>query len=193
MGRERLKHTKPLADALTAMRAVLGLCIAGLGLGQRKAALPTVVVAVVVSWLSDLVDGPLARHDREARTTWVGAHDAEADLAVSLGIAAYLALSGYVAAWLAAGLVAVILLSWTLHSHQLAWPFYALPYVILLGLALKEVPVFGWLAIAYLGTMLGLHRRRLMHGFLPQFFGAVASLRPALRHGGEGNGAGKSG
>ena len=172
-----LKHTKPLADTLTIARAILGLCIAGLGLSQGRSALPTVVTAVIIAWLSDLLDGPLARRDEAWHTTWVGEHDAEADLAVSLGIAVYLVLSGYVPAWVGGGLVLAILLFWCLHSHQLAWPFYALPYVILLWAAFQEAPAFGWLAVAYLGMTLVLRWRRLMNEFLPQFFGAVGSLR----------------
>jgi len=55
-------------------------------------------------------------------------HDAEADLAVSLGIAVlgiavYLVLSGNLVAWVGLGLAVVILLLWPLHSRQLTWPF----------------------------------------------------------------------
>lgn len=172
-----LKHTKPLADTLTVTRVILGLGIAGLGWAQGKSALPTVVCAVIVSWLTDLLDGPLARRDEAWRATWVGEHDAEADLAISLGIAAYLVLSGYLAALIGEGLVLTILLLWCLHSHQLAWPFYALPYVLLLRAALREAPVLGWLIVAYLGMTLLLRWRRLIGEFLPQFFEAVGSLR----------------
>lgn len=183
-----LKHTKPLADTLTIARAILGLCIAGLGWLQGRAALPTVVVAVVISWLSDLLDGPLARHDEAWHATWVGEHDAEVDLVVSLGIAVYLVLSGYLTAWVGAGLMLVILLPWCLHSHQLAWPFYALPYVILVLAAFRDAPASGWLAVAYLGMTLVLRWRRLMREYLPEFFDAVASLRKASRSQVEGSG-----
>lgn len=186
------KHTKPLADALTVTRAVLGLCIAGMGLVQGKEALPTVVAVMIFSWLSDLVDGPLARRDPDAHTTRVGEHDAEADLATSLGIAAYLLLSGYVAVWLGVGLIIAILLPWVLHSHQLAWPCYAVPYVILLGLALRDAPFFGWLVIVYLGITLLVRWRRLKQEYLPQFFDAVRDLRPAQRNGSGENGTGRS-
>jgi|YNPBryantNP2012_1023418.scaffolds.fasta_scaffold10446_4 hypothetical protein len=182
------KHTKPLADALTVTRAVLGLCIAALGLTQGRDALPTVMLILIASWLSDLVDGPLARRDPESHTNWVGEHDAEADLATSLGVAVYLVLSGYLAAWVGAGLVVSILLLWILHSHQLAWPCYALPYVILLGLALRDAPAYGWFTILYLGVTLVLRWRRLRQEFLPQFFAAVSSLRL-----GHHNGSGENG
>lgn len=172
----RLGHTKPMADLLTVSRAFLGLCLAGLGLVHGAEALPTAVLTVILSWLTDLLDGPLARHDPDPRITWVGEHDAEADLAVSLGVAVYLVLSGHMVAWLGAVLVLLILGLWVLHSHQLAWPFYALPYVLLGGVAFREAPLFGWLAVGYLLVTLAVRWRRLRDEFLPDFFRAVGSL-----------------
>jgi len=180
------RHVKALADALTVTRAALGLCMAGLGLAQGKGALPTVLVLVLISWLSDLVDGPLARCNPDAYTTWVGEHDAEADLATAVGVASYLALSGYIAAWLGVGLISAILLLRVLHSYQLAWPCYAVPYAILLGLALQDAPLLGWLVIIYLGATLVVRWRRLKQEYLPQFFSAVANLRSVHLNGPEG-------
>jgi phosphatidylglycerophosphate synthase len=173
------RHTKPVADLLTVARAVLGVCIAGLGWLRGRCALPTVVGAVIISWLTDLVDGPLARRDKTGRASWIGEHDAEADLAVSLGVAAYLVLAGYLAAWLGAGLVVVTLLLWGFHSHQLAWPSYAAPYALLIRAALREAPALGWVAVIYLIATLTVRWRRLAGEFVPQFFAALASLRLA--------------
>ena len=180
------KHTKVLADALTVARGALGVSIAGLGLLRGRSALATVVGSVIIAWLSDLIDGPLARRDEAWRATWVGEHDPEADLAVSLGTAVYLVLSDYLMVWVGASLVVIILLLWGLHSHQLAWPFYAVPYVILLRVALREAPVLGWLAVVHLVTTFALRWRRLVGEFVPQFFDAVASLHLAHRNGSEG-------
>ena len=172
----RLQHTKFLADLLTVSRAFLGVCLAGLGLVWGVEALPTAILTVILSWLTDLLDGPLARHDPDPRLTWIGEHDAEADLSVSLGVAAYLVLSGYLPAWMGGAVVLITLGLWVLHSHQLAWPFYALPYVILGVLAFQEAPPFGWLAVGYLLVTLAVRWRRLKGEFLPEFFQAVGSL-----------------
>jgi len=106
------RHTKPLADLLTASRSLLGICLAGLGMIHGAEALSTIVLTVIISWLTDVMDGPLARHDPEHQATWVGEHDAEADLIVSLGVAAYLILSGYLAGWLGALIVLATLGLW---------------------------------------------------------------------------------
>ncbi len=173
----RFHHGKSLADLLTVGRALLGFCLAGLGWVRGAEALPTAVLTVILSWLTDLLDGPLARHAPDPRTTWIGEHDAEADLSVSLGVAAYLVLSGYLPAWMGGALVLMILGLWILHSHQLAWPFYALPYVVLGVTAFREAPLFGWLAVGYLLATLAVRWRRLKGEYLPQFFQAVGSLR----------------
>lgn len=173
----KFKHTKPLADLLTAGRALLGLCLAGLGMVQGAKALPTALLTVILSWLTDLLDGPLARRDPDLQTTWIGEHDPEADLAVSLGVAAYLVLSGYLPAWLGTVLVLVTLGLWIFHSYQLAWPFYAVPYLILGIRAFQYAPFFGWLAAGYLLLTLITRWPRLRHEYLPQFFQAVGTLR----------------
>jgi len=175
------RHTKPLADLLTVSRVLLGICLAGLGMARRAEALPTAVFTVIISWLTDVLDGPLARHDSDHRITRVGEHDAEADLTVSLGVAAYLILSGYVAGWLGAMLVLTILGLWVLHSHQLAWPFYALPYVILILIALQDAPLFGWLAVGYLLATLVLCWPRFWQQYLPEFSQTVDSLHRGNR------------
>lgn len=173
----RFIHTKTLADLLTVSRACLSVCLAALGMVRGAEALPTAVLIVIITWLTDLLDGPLARHDPDPRITWIGEHDPEADLTVSLGVAAYLVLSGYLAAWLGAVVVLVTLGLWVWHSHQLAWPFYAVPYVVLEVVALREAPLFGWLAVAYLLATLVARWSRLRDEFLPEFFQAVASFR----------------
>jgi len=172
----KFEHTKPLADLLTVSRGVLAICLAGLGGIYGAKALPTAVLVVIISWLTDLLDGPLARRDPDLQISWVGEHDAEADLAVSLGVAAYLVLSGYLVAWLGAVMVLTILGLWVLHSHQLAWPFYALPYVILLVVSFQDAPFLGWVAVGYLLATLAARWSRLQSEFLPEFFQAVGSL-----------------
>ncbi len=171
------RHTKPLADLLTLARALLAFCIAGLSLVEGTNTVALAVVGVIVSWLTDLLDGPLARHDPDPETTWIGEHDAEADLSTSLGVTVYLVLSGHLPGWVGAILVLITLGLWILHSHQLAWPFYAVPYVLLGLFAFQEAPLFGWLAVGYLAIALAIRRRRLWGEFLPAFFEAVRSLR----------------
>ncbi|TET54762.1 MAG: hypothetical protein E3J64_01395 [Anaerolineales bacterium] len=91
-----MRRTKQPANTLTCVRVLLTVCLA---------------------WRGAL---------RSARRTWVGEHDADADLSASLGVLSYLVFSGYVPTIaLLLGLLIVAL--WVLASYQLGWPLYADP------------------------------------------------------------------
>ena len=169
-------HTRLLADLLTLSRVALSLLIILLGIEPGFDTLPQVVLVVIIAWLTDLIDGPLARQDIQHPITVIGRHDAEADLSTSIGVTVYLALSGTVPA--AGALLFLLLLTriWFGHSHQLAWPLYALPYAFLLYLAFVEAPAYGRLMGAYLLTMSVISWPRLTNEFLPEFFEAVQSI-----------------
>ena len=177
-----LRHTKAIADILTQARVALSVYIACLGIWRGREALPHTVVAVITSWITDLLDGPLARRDPDRRQTWVGEHDAEADLATSVGLSVYLVFSGYVAAWLGIGLLLLTLGLWVTHSYQLAWPFYALPYAMLTMIAFRTIPLLGWALLLYLMGVLLLRWRRLKDQYLPEFFDALRAWRISRWH-----------
>jgi cardiolipin synthase len=153
----------------------LAIYLAWLGIAIGQPALPAVVVITVATWITDVFDGYLARRSAARAHTWVGDHDAEADLSVSLGVLFYLALSGYLPRFvLLLGLLIVAV--WTLASYQLAWPLYAIPYVALIWVAMAAAPIHAWLAIGYLGLVTIVTWPRLPQQFLPQFFEAVGRL-----------------
>ena len=170
------QHTRPLADLLTVSRVIMGFGLAGLGMIIGPDALPLAVLTVLLCWFTDLVDGPLAHHDTNTQITWVGSHDAEADLTTSLGVTAYLVFSDFLPGWVGSTIVLALLGTWVLHSRQLAWPIYALPFVILGGVAFREASFYGWLAIGFLLAALAARWSRLRQEFLPEFFQAVGSL-----------------
>jgi hypothetical protein len=176
MGKFRY-HTRLLADLLTVCRVVLSLLIILLGIQSELETLPQVVLVLIIAWLTDLFDGPLARQDTHHPVTIIGEHDAEADLTTSIGVTVYLALAGYIPA--AGALIFLLILTrvWFWHSHQLAWPLYALPYALLLVLAFQEAPAYGRLMGAYVLTMLVISWPRLNDEFLPEFFEALESIR----------------
>ena len=165
-----------LADLLTVSRVLLALVLVWLGICTGHRALPAAALIVVLSWFTDLLDGPLARRDATSPVTWVGRHDAEADLSTSLGVIVYLVLSGHLAGWVGAVIGVTTLALWALHSRQLAWPLYAAPYGILVFVALRSVPILGWLVIAYLLVTLATRWPRLRREYLPEFFQAVGSV-----------------
>jgi hypothetical protein len=175
--RLKFQHTKPLADLLTASRVLMAIQLILLGLTRSSDGLHLAVLLVLISWLTDLLDGRLARRDPNFKPTWIGDHDAEVDLVTSVGVAAYLVFSGYLATWLGLVIVVFLLVLWILHSRQLAWPIYALPYVLLLITAFQDAPLLAWVMVGYLLVTSIIQMPRLSHEHLPEFFQALDSLR----------------
>jgi phosphatidylglycerophosphate synthase len=172
-----IKQAKPIADFLTLFRFFLGLVIAVLGYLRSSEGLQAAILLVLLSWLTDIVDGRLARRDPDAQDTWLGRHEAEADLSTSLGVTVYLVFSGYIPIWFGVLIVFVLPAVWLLHSHQLAWPLYALPYAILLIVAFDGTPALAWLMVAYLLVTLVIQFPRLSGEHLPEFFQSIRSFR----------------
>lgn len=173
----KIRRMRVLADLMTVSRVFLAVCLAVLGFTRGGAALPTVALLLLLSWTTDLVDGPLARLDKDPQISWVGKHDAEADLSTSFGVTAYLVFSGYMASWMGAALVIVMLVLWVVYSHEAAWPLYVVPYVVLMVVTFQGAPLHGWLIVAYLLFCLKVYWSRLLEETLPQFFGTFKRVR----------------
>lgn len=172
-----MKYGKRIADLLTILRGLLGIGIAALGLVGGKDVLSLVIVIMVLAWLTDLLDGVFARLDPDPTPGRLAAHDAKADMAVGLGVMAYLALSGYVPLWLGALIILLALVVRIWHSRGLAFPFFAISYIFL-GMAIwQQQPELFAIIGAYLLIVFILRWRRLRDEYLPEFFEALSSFR----------------
>ncbi len=83
-----------LADALTIIRFSIALVIVYLGVVEGATAFPHVVMLVVLAWVTDGLDGPLAR--RAKGRTRLGRFDFLIDVALTWASFAYLTLAGFI-------------------------------------------------------------------------------------------------
>ena len=91
-----------LADALTTLRCVFVLVILYAGVVEGPTdGLTTVALLTILAWISDVLDGPLARRAR--RPTRLGWCDLVADLGLTLSLATCLVAWGMVPFLLVAG------------------------------------------------------------------------------------------
>jgi cardiolipin synthase (CMP-forming) len=123
---------KQFADLITLTRAVIGFCLAWLGITQGAAALPRAVTFLIAAWTSDVADGQVARRSRLQYASWIGDHDLEVDMLVACGLLVYLLAAGFISPWLAIAYMAfwtVFFLRWGLSRSQ--------------GM-LCQAPVYGW-------------------------------------------------
>ena len=170
------KYGRQLADGLTILRVLISAMLVLLGLWRGAEVLETVIALLMLAFFTDLIDGHLARMSPEKEPSWIGRHDPEADMAMSVGVSSYLTVSGFLAPTVGAVLIFVIVTLW-LYRYQLAWPIYAIPYVILALVALQQAPFFGWLLIAYVLATMIIRIPRLLHEYLPDFVRALGQLR----------------
>lgn len=171
-------QAKTLADTLTGARFLLGLYLLWLGMQKGSEALPTAALMLLVAWITDLLDGPLARRDLRRRHTWIGDHDLEADLAVALGTWLYLALAGFISFFLAAAYGAFGAAAlWQFGSAPLAWGLQALPYGAMIWTALRHMPPYGLLLVTWVGLLVAITWPRFPQQMLPEFLNTMRNLR----------------
>jgi cardiolipin synthase len=169
--------TKTLADVLTTVRFCLAGVILWLGVRGSAEALPAAVVVLILAWLTDMLDGPLARRDPSGRRTWIGDRDLETDISVSLAVLIYLALAGYLRPKAAIGyaIVCAVLL-WHFRSPHLAWIIQAPPYAGVLYVALRYAPRYGLAAVGYVLLVVVATWPRFPQAVVPQFLAGMRNL-----------------
>ncbi len=149
---------KRLADAVTWGRALIGGWLVLLGWTQGASALPQGVVLMLLDWTADSIDGPLARLGPQPCHTWIGDHDLEVDILVSLGLLAFLTLSG----WVPPGVAGLYLALWALvilglgYRRVLGELIQAPIYAVFIWIALRERPQIGWLLPTWIVAAIGL-------------------------------------
>jgi len=168
---------KTMADTLTASRFLLALVIFWLGLRIGQPALPTVTLALVLGWASDLLGGALARRDRNQRHTWLGDSDLSVGVCVALGLLCYLTFSNYVSPAIALSYILMTgALIWRFRSRALAMAAQAPVYAILLHLALRDAPPYGALAVGWIVLTVIMTWPRFPKTVVPEFLQGMREL-----------------
>ena len=169
--------TKTVADLLTASRFGLAWLILWLGISAGADALPAAMMVLILAWITDLLDGPLARRDPSGRTTWIGDRDLETDISVSIGVLAYLTLAHYVAPSIAIGygLICAALLV-RFRSRELGMFIQAPVYAGIIYVALHDAQVYGWLAVGYVLLVIVATWPRFPRVVVPQFLEGMRRL-----------------
>jgi hypothetical protein len=86
---------KQVADLITTSRAFLAIWLPWLGITSGESSLATVVRALILNWTGDALDGTLARRSSKQYHTWIGDHDLEVDVLVSIGLLFSMLNAGY--------------------------------------------------------------------------------------------------
>jgi hypothetical protein len=169
---------KMVADLITATRGLLGLVMIWLGITHGDAALPVVVVLMLLDWTGDFVDGRIARRSRHPRRTWIGDSDLYIDLFVSLCLAVYLLGAGFASL----GFVGLYLSAWALvlwHfglDRNLLMVLQAPIYLYFIVVTLQVIPNAGYGLVLWVVAALAINWRRFTREIVPKFIHGVGAM-----------------
>lgn len=148
---------KQVADLITSARGLVAFCLVWLGIVRGADGLSLAAWMMLSDWLGDMLDGRIARRSRIQYRTWIGDHDLEVDMTVSLGLLVYLMLAGFVPQWLGGAYILVCgLYFWGQRgiSHSLGMLFQAPIYGWFIWVALCETPPVGWAIVIFLACVI---------------------------------------
>ena len=169
---------KLVADLITVTRGFLGLVLAWLGLTQGKDALPLVTFLMILCWTGDYVDGSIARRSRHPRQTWMGNHDIQVDIFVSLGLGIYLIGAGFVTLAFGAGYMLIwALVIWHFGpDRNLLMLLQAPIYAYFMWIAVTLSPRNGRWLVLWVIAVTSISWRRFSHQVVPKFVDGMKSL-----------------
>lgn len=171
---------KQVADLITFSRALMAFAMAMLGIFVGARALPIVAWIMFADWVGDMCDGSIARRSRIQYHTWIGDHDLEVDMFVSLGLLVYLMGSGFVSWWLGGlYLAAWCLIFWKMGIMSSPGMLFQAPiYGWFLWVTLRETPAMGVLFILFFSAAIILTWPRFPNMVVPGF---LKGMDKALR------------
>jgi cardiolipin synthase len=178
---------KQVADFFTLIRVLLSPTLILIGILEGSDGLALAIGAMIASWTSDALDGPIARRSRVKYHTWLGDHDLEVDMAVSIGLMIYMLLSGFVDLQI----VGVYILLWVLifwrwgNMRSLGMLFQAPIYGYFIYTSMRLAPAVGSWMIGWIIAVTIITWPRFPKEVVPGFLGGMKAVFQAYRRGDE--------
>jgi len=170
--------SKQVADIITWGRTLIAIFLPVLGIIQGAKSLQLAVVLLIVNWTADSLDGVLARRSQVQHRSWIGDHDLEIDMFISVGALAYLVAAGFLS-WQIAFLYLLVWLFvfWRYGVPHVMGVLFQMPvYVVFLAIAIREIPVVAlWLVVWVLAAII-ITWPKFPKVLIPEFIGDVRDL-----------------
>ncbi len=167
---------KQFADLITGMRVVIAFFLLWLGESQGAQGLEFAVWLMLADWVGDAIDGPISRRSSVHYHTWIGDHDLEVDMTVSIGLLIYMHQSHYLSIWVVVG----YLLLWGGYFWQqggiprsLGMLFQTPIYGWFIYLALRDAPHVAWTIPVFIIVVIALTWPRFPQVIVPGFLEGI--------------------
>jgi len=178
---------KQVADFFTFIRVLLSPTLILIGILEGSGGLPLAIGAMIASWTSDALDGPIARRSRVKYHTWLGDHDLEVDMAVSVGLMTYMLLAGFIDIQV----IGVYILLWVLifwrwgQMRSLGMLFQAPIYGYFIYSSMRIAPLAGSWMIGWIVAVTVITWPRFPREVVPGFLDGMRSVFQAYLRGEE--------
>jgi len=162
---------KQVADLVTFSRGLSCFLLVYLGISQGAKALSIAAIVMLLAWMSDFLDGPIARRSPIPKETWIGNHDLEVDMLVSLGLLGYMLASDYVSLPLAGAYLliwALVFLRWGIQRSP-GMLFQTPIYAWFLWITLRDARSYGLALIGWILTIIIVTWPRFPKQVIPGF------------------------
>jgi hypothetical protein len=175
---DRMFDSKLVADVITMMRGALGLVMIWIGMVYGEQALPIVIPMMILCWSGDFFDGMLARHSRHPRPSYIGSHDVQVDLFVSICLGLYITVSGFVSVSIGVlYLIGWILAFWRFGMDRNLIMLAQTPiYLYFVMIGLRDYPTLGFLMVTWVVLATAILWRRFSKEVVPTFIDRMKSL-----------------
>lgn len=169
---------KLVADIVTTLRGFMAFVLVWIGIVVGKDGLTTVVYIMIGCWMGDFIDGRLARVSGVNRQTWIGSHDLQIDLFVSLGLGAYLIWSGFISNLYSFIYIFIWgVLIWKKGPDRNLLMLFQCPiYLILIYLSLLYIPDDGKWILVLVGIILIINGKAFIKDIIPGFITGMLNL-----------------
>jgi len=168
------KRMNTIADGLTIIRGVFVLVILLTGGFQGADSLPKVVILTVICWVTDVLDGKLARQSENP--THLGRYDVVADLGLALSLAICLILWEIVSALPVVVVIVLAMVSTLVFRFSAPQKFaMGMAYAGLMVTVLQKQPHWIWVLLGGLVFLVFLNPKRARQQ-VSDFLSEVESL-----------------
>lgn len=148
-----MDNAKTIADVLTGIRFFAGLLIVLCAVIADPGLLPLVVCLTLIGWTTDVMDGKMARMDRNGKKTWVGDLDFATDMILIYSGLLYFITAEYLPFWpfFFYGIYAAVtglILPRKSAMMAVAAPIAAVPII----LSFAHYPLWGWVFVGWIAV-----------------------------------------
>ncbi len=170
--------SKQIADFLTLSRSILSFLFVWLAKDNSPDTLPYAVFLLLICWLTDTLDGPMARRSRIKYQNFIGENDILADIMVATGTAIYLIMVGYLDRYIGTAYM-IIFFFLFLHfgyKESLGMLYQPIVYLYFIWISFIHAPDQAIWLLVYIFLVTIFSWRRLIAEQIPRFFNGFKNM-----------------